>query len=394
MARKLDDIFNECYERIRSGESLQSCLDRYPEYRAELEALLKTAFDIGRRVSYIHPRPEFKHWARARLEGAQQYARQQGQAEKPSHFSWWRQSWAIAATAALILLLTSGSTMAASSGAMPDEPLYPIKLATEEMRVALAVTDAQKAQVHTKLAEERAVEIEAMASEGKTEHAAITAARLAKQLELANSAIEKVESTAVATPTPTPEPTPTPTPTPEPAPVPPTLTDNKTTPTPTPKPEPEPAPVPPTLTDNKTTPTPTPEPTPAPTPEPEPAPVPPTLTDNKTTPPEDSTRDKDRAARWKRYKEALDKSTSKSLSALENAKEKASSKNKTDWQRVIDMIKERKADEDSTQDWSDGYKDEYQDDGTSDNKTGDGGTSNTTSPNQSQPSSSKWQRHR
>ena len=83
----------------------------------------------------------------------------------------------------LILLLTGGSRAIASSNAMPDEPLYPVKLATEEMRLTFAVTDTQKAEVHTQLAETRAVEVETMANEGKTEHAAITAARLAKQLE-------------------------------------------------------------------------------------------------------------------------------------------------------------------------------------------------------------------
>lgn len=366
MARKLEDIFDECYERIRAGESLQSCLARYPEHRAELKSLLETTFDIGRRASYIHPRPEFKHWAQVRLEGAHHYAKQQRQTEKPSHFSWWRQSWAVAVTAVLILMLTTGSTMAASSNALPDQTLYPIKLATEEVRLALAVTDTQKAQVHTQLAETRAAEVETMANEGKTEHAAITAARLAKQLEQAKSAIAKVEGTTLAEPIPTPTPEPTPTPTPEP--------------TPTPAPEPTPTQVPPTLTDNKTTPT----------------QVPPTLTDNKTTPtpPASTQQDKDQAAKWERFKKSLDKSASKSLSALENAKEKASQQNKSDWQQAIDTIKEKN--KDSTRDSRDGHKDEGQDNNKpqSDNKTGTGGTSNTTSPNKSQPPSWNWQNHR
>jgi len=405
MARKLDDIFNECYERMRSGESLKSCLDRYPEYRVELEALLKTAFDIGRRASYIYPRPEFKHWARTRLEGAQHYAKQQDQAEKPSPSSWWQRSWVVAATAAVILLLTGGTAMAAaSSEAMPDEPLYPIKLATEEMRVALAFSEESKAEVHIQLAETRSVEVEAMANEGKTEHAAITAARLAKQVELANAAIEKMEKAALATPTPTltpePEPAPTPepepvtTPEPEPAPTPEPepVTTPEPEPAPTPEPEPTPTPEPTTTPKPEPTPTPTPEPTPAPTPEPEPEP----------TPPGDSTGDKDRAARWERYKEALNKSKSKSLTALENAKEKASSQHKTDWQRVIDALKEKRSDKDNDRDWSDRYKDNYKDNGKdgdkpnnqNGNKTGDGGTSDTVSSNQSQSSDWNWQRHR
>src|SRR4030043_327989 len=291
MARNLEDIFNECYERIRAGESLQSCLARYPEHYAELKSLLETTFDIGRRASYIHPRPEFKHWAQVRLQGAQHQSNQQMQGENPSPFSGGRQSWAVAVAAVLIMLLTTGGTMAASSNAMPDQTLYPMKLATEEMQVAFAFSEESKAEIHTQLAETRATEIGVMANKGKTEHVAITAARLAKQMELADAAIAKMESAALSTPTPTPTPEPAPTPTPEPAPTPPTSTQQE----------------------------------------------------------------KDRSARCERYKKSLDDSTSKTLWALENAKEKASPQNKSDLQKSIDKIKEQR--KERVQDWKDGYKD-------------------------------------
>src|SRR4030042_6853869 len=111
MARKLDDIFNECYERIRSGESLESCLRSYPQHRPELEPLLRTTFDIGRRISYIHPRPEFKHWAQVRFESAMRYPRQQAKAEATPASTWWRPAWAVAVTVVLILILSTGSAM-------------------------------------------------------------------------------------------------------------------------------------------------------------------------------------------------------------------------------------------------------------------------------------------
>lgn len=86
MARKLEEIFNECYERILQGESFESCLMRYPEYAAELEPLLRTALGFTWRASSIQPRPEFKYWARARLQGAQTYAKQQKPPEKAGAF--------------------------------------------------------------------------------------------------------------------------------------------------------------------------------------------------------------------------------------------------------------------------------------------------------------------
>jgi hypothetical protein len=398
MARKLDDIFNECYERIRSGESLKSCLKRYPKHAAELEPLLKTAFDIGRRASYIQPRPEFKHWALVRLEGEQHYARQQRQPAKPGHFSW-RQSWAVAVAAVLVLLLAGGSTAAASSNALPDEPLYPVKLATEQVRLTFAVTDAQKAQVQTQLAETRAVEVETMANEGKTEHAAITAARLAKQLELANAAIAKVETASGATP-PSPattEPTVTepapPTPTPEDVPVvQPPVTDEQP-PVTTEEQPPVTEEQPPVTTEEQ------PPVTEEQQPPEEAQPTPP-------TPPTITTQDKGVTAKTERFKKSLENSTSKSLKALESAREKATPQAKTDWQRAINTIseksKEKQTDKDGTRDWGDWNKDKDKTTpaepsppiAQSDNKTGNGWKPNPVNPSQNQPSSSKWQKHR
>ncbi len=195
MARKLEDIFNECYERILQGESFESCLARYPEHAAELEPLLRTAFGFTLRASStLRPRPAFKHWSRVRLQRAQLHPKQQERPEKPGFFSWQR-AWAVALTAILVVLLTGGGTVAASADALPDQPLYPVKLATEQVKLAFAFSDTSKAELHAQLAETRAQEIEAMANQGKTEQAAITAERLANRLEQANYAISKVETT-------------------------------------------------------------------------------------------------------------------------------------------------------------------------------------------------------
>jgi len=367
MARQFDDIFNECYERIRSGESLKSCLKRYPKHAAELEPLLKTAFDIGRRASYIHPRPEFKHWARVQFEGRQHHARQQRQPAKPGLFSW-RQSWSVAVAAVIILVLTGSSTVIASSNAMPDEPLYPVKLATEDMRLALAVSDTQKAQVHTQLAETRAVEVETMADQGKTEHAAITAARLAKQLELANSAIASVESTIGTAPLPT-------------------VTEEQ-----------------PPVTEEQ--PPVTEEQPPVTEEQPPVTEEQPPVTEEQPTPPAFTTRDKGVSAKTEHFKKSLENSTSKSLKALESAMEKAPPQAKPNWQRAIDSISESGHGKPAPA--LPGQPTPQSDNTTwngvepapvppslptpqSDNTTWNGGEPNPFSPSNNQPSSSEWQ---
>jgi hypothetical protein len=313
MARKLDDIFNECYERIRSGESLESCLRSYPHYRAQLEPLLRTTFDIGRRISYIHPRPEFKHWAQVRLESAQRYPRQPARVEAPAPSIWWRHGWAVAVSAGIVLLLATGSTMAASSQALPTEPLYPVKLATEQVRVALTVSETQKAQIETELVNTRAVEMEAMADAGETEEVVKAAERYDEQYDKALLAIMQTDDTMVpwiiVPPVEITEPTTT---------TPPVVTTPPTTTTP---------PVvttPPTVTtaSENTTASATTTTTETTTPS------------TTTTPSEDS-----KAARDQKWKETLDKSRTKGYSALQSAKSKASAENKASVQKAIDNWK-------------------------------------------------------
>jgi hypothetical protein len=380
MARKLDDIFNECYERIRSGESLESCLRSYPHYRAQLEPLLRTTFDIGRRISYIHPRPEFKHWAQVRLESAQRYPRQPARVEAPAASVWWRHGWAVAVSAGIILLLTTGSTMAASSQALPTEPLYPVKLATEQVRVALAVSDAQKAQIETELVNTRVQELEAMADAGKTEEVVKAAERYDEQYEKASLAITEAEGTEFPVVTIPPEETPTTT-TPPVVTTPPTTTTppvETTPPTVTTAAENTTASEPTTPTETTTT-TPTETTTSTETTTPSGT----TTTTATTTPSTTTTPDNSKAARAQKLKDALNKSKNKGLSALEVAKNKASADNKASVQTAIDNWKKKHgAGGTSSQ---------------SDNVTGaqgTGGTSSTTVHSDNTSPTSPWHRTR
>jgi len=190
MPKKIEEVFNDCFDRLLSGESLESCLSRYPEHAAELHSMLSTAFDVKRRAYPIQPRPEFKYWARVRLQGVQDYVSRQPVKIKPSIFSWQR-SWAVALAAILVFVLASGGTAAASSEALPDQPLYGVKLAVEQTRVALTFSDIDKAELHAQLAEKRAQEIAIMANQGKTDKITSTIARMNYQLEQTELSLQK-----------------------------------------------------------------------------------------------------------------------------------------------------------------------------------------------------------
>jgi len=197
MSRQLQDIFEECVERLRQGDSIENCLNSYPEVAADLEVLLRTSLNVNWRASMVQPRPEFKARARAQFIGAQQYAAQLKEVRpRPTIFSLQR-AWVPALAVVLLLIFSSVGTAAAASNAMPDEPLYPAKIATEQVQLAFALSNEAKAELNVKLAETRSQEIATMATQGKTEQVVATTERLSQNLNAAEIAIQNIERTEI-----------------------------------------------------------------------------------------------------------------------------------------------------------------------------------------------------
>jgi hypothetical protein len=201
MANRIDKIFDECVNRINSGESIESCLQRYPGDAPELSVLLQTYVNVRWRGSLVQPNPDFKARARLnllyeqRLEAQKRYNSQPQKQRHPASFSFGR-VWAPALAGLVVFLLVgSAGTAAAATGAMPDEPLYNVKLATEQVQLALAFSDTDKAIVNTQLAEKRSEEVEVMAAQGKTDQVIATTARMVTSLENAEAAINKLSET-------------------------------------------------------------------------------------------------------------------------------------------------------------------------------------------------------
>jgi hypothetical protein len=199
MTIRIEEAFNDCFERLLIGESLDSCLRSYPEHAMELALMLRTAFDVRRRAYPVQPRPEFKYWSRVRLQGVQDYMSRQATTEKASPFNF-RRTLAISVAGLLVLVLASSGTAAASYEALPDQPLYGVKMAVEQTQLALAVSDLDKAEVYASLAEKRAREIGAMAQQGKADYLVSTSAKMNYQLDQAESYISKYQTANAAVP--------------------------------------------------------------------------------------------------------------------------------------------------------------------------------------------------
>jgi len=168
MTGKTEDIFNNCLERMLKGGSIEDCLKTYPEQAPELEPLLKTSSALAQRSSAIQANPDFKSRVHSQLQ-AMLHAKQKEMEERGAKIHFWYKGWVLAMTGVLGLLLIGVGTAGASTSALPDGTLYPLKLATEQVRLTLAFSDVDKAKLHIQCAEHRAGEMVEMARQGKSD---------------------------------------------------------------------------------------------------------------------------------------------------------------------------------------------------------------------------------
>ena len=57
-SNEFENILDDCLERLARGETVEQCLESYPEQAAQLRPLLQTS-QLAREASAILPRAEF-----------------------------------------------------------------------------------------------------------------------------------------------------------------------------------------------------------------------------------------------------------------------------------------------------------------------------------------------
>lgn len=186
--RKKSNHLNECLERIRHGDDLEDCLKDYPEEADEIRSLLDTAVRIIKFAITAQPRPEFIAQTQSILEQKYYFA----------HYSWkakiggWlkpkvRLAKVVTVSIVILAFVFIGGfslSIVASEDAMPGEILYPIKLATEQVRLFFSFSDDGKVGYLTKYAEMRAAEIIYAIEQGDDVHAEAALKRLERQLDM------------------------------------------------------------------------------------------------------------------------------------------------------------------------------------------------------------------
>lgn len=189
----VSDVVHECLEALRHGESIDDCLSRHPDIADQLRPLLAAAVamanvaptrdDITRRMAHM------------RFEGAVRHHLATNRRTMPGRFSirdWWNtrasgwtRAWAVGfATMAVFVILSTGAAYA-STDALPDSPLYPVKRATEHARLAITFSDASRAIYHLELIERRTLELAAVAESGDQARAEELSRDVLKNIEFA-----------------------------------------------------------------------------------------------------------------------------------------------------------------------------------------------------------------
>ena len=176
--REFENIFDDCLERLARGDTLMQCLESHPEQAEQLEPLLRTA-QMARETSAILPHPEFMARARYEFHSALQEAVSK---KRPSLFGL-RTRLVTAMVALSIILVSGGGTVVMASSSMPDNPLYPLKLASEEVQMVLTPSDIDKAEVCFMQADRRVDEIVYLADKGDAQQVDVAAERLDECLE-------------------------------------------------------------------------------------------------------------------------------------------------------------------------------------------------------------------
>jgi hypothetical protein len=166
----LDDIVNDCIERMASGEGLEACLASYPDDRGQLAPLLEIAATTMETASAISPDAMARQRGLQRLNDA---VAERGARKGGLHFPrfiWQSPVSRPVVAGALVLLVATGMALGAdvaASDTVPGDSLYWVKTSKEKMLMMLPKSDMSKAKDHANLALERGNEIGRLMDRGR-----------------------------------------------------------------------------------------------------------------------------------------------------------------------------------------------------------------------------------
>ena len=170
--------FAECVDMIVSGASVTACLERFPEQAVQLEPLLASL--VGVRTLAAPPSRSVEAAIPARAAFMAEANRVRRGCATAAPIPWWRKlipvllpggsgpfsARPVALFAILLILFISGIVISGSvtlaAGALPGDPLYGVKTASEDVRLFFASNEGIRTELRKEFGQRRIDEAQAV----------------------------------------------------------------------------------------------------------------------------------------------------------------------------------------------------------------------------------------
>jgi hypothetical protein len=180
--RQINRIIETYMSAISSGqETIDSILEKYPQYARELRPRLEAVFWLANARKHLGPRDGFISSSRMYIEGQFETVQPHGfwhriyRQHTPQR---WVFNFAAPVILVLLLALVINNLILTARLSIPGDPLYTTKLLIEDIQLALTFNPVDKADLYIQLSRERTTEFVDLVLKGDYEILPTAATRL------------------------------------------------------------------------------------------------------------------------------------------------------------------------------------------------------------------------
>jgi hypothetical protein len=150
------EALESCLEAMENGDSLDTCLERYPDVASELRPLLEAALAAKSIADYRVPEAAF-HRSRSRILAKASQLRAE---RRPKQLNFGRvPRMAVAALALALIFFMSWRGVIETARALPGDPFYPVKRSAQNIRIQIAPNPDTKRAIEVKYERQRVDEV-------------------------------------------------------------------------------------------------------------------------------------------------------------------------------------------------------------------------------------------
>ena len=159
--QQISAALDDCLRRMENGASIEACLRSYPELAAELHPLLRAAQAAQLLGAQMDIPEKSRRKSRAGFLQGVVYAQAAAGSSRRGFRRWsaphWRLAFTLAMIGFVIFLGLSSAMVVSAQDSLPGEPLYSVKILSENLRLWLA-SPAEKPQLQEEFAVRRQTE--------------------------------------------------------------------------------------------------------------------------------------------------------------------------------------------------------------------------------------------